>query len=188
MEVKNFIKYYNNLLTPVQVSAIIRTFNDYKFFPASVIGNGNSDEVRKEIRNTQNYGLDILKTYTETHWYHFINFRIIEAIKKYKEDVKGDFNITALYPLSLLKYETGGFYKKHVDSCKKIHRELSIIIFLNNDYEGGNLQFFNTEGEVYHEIKPSPGAVVIWPSNFMYPHAAQTVKEGTRFCFVSWAV
>ena len=31
-----------------------------------------------------------------------------------------------------------------------------------------------------------PGAVLIFPSNFMYPHKVEPVTKGTRYSYVSW--
>ena len=36
------------------------------------------------------------------------------------------------------------------------------------------------------EIKLKTGDILIFPSNFMYPHRVEPVKKGTRFSFVSW--
>ena len=30
------------------------------------------------------------------------------------------------------------------------------------------------------------GDILIFPSNFMYPHRVEPVKKGIRFSFVSW--
>ena len=170
MELKEFIKVYPNFLSPIQVSAFLRNFANYKFKDTSVVGAGATKEnyssnVDQNIRNAKDYNLNINRTFTET-----------------------DFRISLVQEVSLLKYEKGGFYKPHVDSCRAIHRELSIIIFLNNDFQGGYLKFYKPNGEVYYEVQPSPGSIVMWPSNFLYPHAADTVLEGTRFCIVSWVV
>jgi predicted 2-oxoglutarate/Fe(II)-dependent dioxygenase YbiX len=192
MELKEFIKVYPNLLSPIQVSAFLKTFNNYNFFDTTIVGDTNSDsfktEIDKTVRNTQDYNLNINKSITETHWYNYICAKIMRAVQRYKKDTIGDFRITYIKEVTLLKYEQGGFYKPHVDSCKEIHRELSIIIFLNNDFEGGYLKFYKPNGDIYFEVKPEPGSVVVWPSNFLYPHAATKVIKGTRFCIVSWVI
>tara|TARA_R100000700_G_scaffold30618_1_gene37629 strand:- start:13 stop:594 length:582 start_codon:yes stop_codon:yes gene_type:complete len=193
MELKEFIKVYPNFLSPTQVSAFLRNFSNYQFNDTTVVGAGATEKnhnsiVDKSIRKAQDYNLNINRTVTETHWYNYICAKIVKAVERYKIDTNGDFNISLVQEVSLLKYEKGGFYKPHVDSCRAIHRELSIIIFLNNDYQGGYLKFYKPNGEVYYEVQPFPGTIVLWPSNFLYPHAADTVLEGTRFCIVSWVV
>jgi predicted 2-oxoglutarate/Fe(II)-dependent dioxygenase YbiX len=38
--------------------------------------------------------------------------------------------------------------------------------------------------EVY-ELKA--GQLMVFPSNFLFPHKVETVTEGTRYSFASWA-
>lgn len=59
---------------------------------------------------------------------------------------------------------------------------LSIIVNLNDGYEGGELRFFDK-----HNLKLGKGDVVIFPSNFMYPHSVNTVTKNTRYSAVAWA-
>lgn len=58
---------------------------------------------------------------------------------------------------------------------------LTILGALNNDYEGGE---FILCGE---QIEFKAGEVLVFPSNFLYPHEIKPVKSGTRYSFVSWA-
>ena len=74
----------------------------------------------------------------------------------------------------------------HIHSMFDGHRKgvptLTILGGLNNDYKGGELVFW--EDEVL-ELKA--GEIMIFPSNFLYPHEVKLVTEGTRYSFVSWA-
>jgi len=36
------------------------------------------------------------------------------------------------------------------------------------------------------EIKFKKGELVIFPSNFLYPHEVKLVTKGTRYTYVSW--
>jgi predicted 2-oxoglutarate/Fe(II)-dependent dioxygenase YbiX len=63
----------------------------------------------------------------------------------------------------------------------KLHCD-HIYTSLNNDYTGGELVLW--EDEV---IDLPAGAVVVFPSNFLYPHEVRPVKTGVRYSFVSWA-
>ena len=58
---------------------------------------------------------------------------------------------------------------------------LTVLGGLNDDYEGGELMMF---GE--HCINLPTGAVVVFPSNFMFPHEVKPVKSGVRYSYVSW--
>lgn len=57
---------------------------------------------------------------------------------------------------------------------------LSLLGALNDDYQGGELYICN------QKIELKAGSLVIFPSNFMYPHEVKEVTSGTRFSYVSW--
>ena len=58
---------------------------------------------------------------------------------------------------------------------------LSVIGSLNDDYKGGELVMF--EDQI---IELGKGDIVLFPSNFLYPHEIKEVTEGIRYSFVSW--
>jgi len=59
---------------------------------------------------------------------------------------------------------------------------LSLLGVLNDDYEGGELIFWDDT-----EIELKGGSLLIFPSNFLYPHEVKPVKKGSRYSYVSWA-
>lgn len=93
----------------------------------------------------------------------------------------------------LLRYKLGGKYGEHADSetydpDKRLFyrisdRDISVLIYLNDDYDGGELTF-NRLNYRYH---PSAGDLVIFPSGNLYMHQAQPVTRGTKYALVSWA-
>lgn len=190
MELKDLIGQYQ-LLTPEHVSALLRTFKDKKEFEdAQVITSAFGDQgVDKNMRVVKNYALNHERSCTESSWLNFIGFLLKNISVKYFNDRSIPYDVTRIETVTLLKYSEGGFYKTHTDSGASTHRELSAIIFLNNDYEGGTLQFFEPNlKNLILEIKPEPGKVVLWPSNYLYPHQATPVIKGTRFTIVSWMI
>lgn len=67
------------------------------------------------------------------------------------------------------------------DGEKKGIPILSIIGILNDDYEGGNLIMFEDK-----KIDTKNGDLIIFPSNFLYPHEITPVTEGVRYSYTSW--
>lgn len=57
-----------------------------------------------------------------------------------------------------------------------------MLLYLNDDYEGGEL-CFPRQGIT---IRPEKGMVVMFPSNFQYPHQAFEVRKGVKYVVVSW--
>jgi len=121
--------------------------------------------------------------------------RVLDAIVRgYHRAVGGASDQLAWYEMpSILRYQAGGFYLSHSDSCihepedgnwyKILDRDLSLLIYLNDDFEGGGLTFkwFN-----FH-FKPKAGDLLIFPSDNRYEHQAEKVESGIRYCIASWA-
>jgi hypothetical protein len=91
--------------------------------------------------------------------------------------------------IRLNRYSSGTLMRPHIDHIHSLfdgHQKgipvLSMIGVLNDDYEGGELTFFEE-----YEIKTQIGDIIIFPSCFLYPHAIKEVTKGTRYSFVSWA-
>jgi hypothetical protein len=85
------------------------------------------------------------------------------------------------------KYSTGAYMGPHVDSIDKTADKsptISIVLYLNEDYEGGNICF----PEQGLDIKPKAGSMIIFPSYPPYYHDPKPVTKGTKymcpiFCF-----
>ena len=91
-----------------------------------------------------------------------------------------------LNQIDLLKYDIGGKYEIHTDHYSDSPRHLSIIMNLNNDYEGGDLIFTDQKNKEIKRLKLGKGTIVFFPSNFMYPHGIQPITKGTRYSIVAW--
>jgi hypothetical protein len=85
-------------------------------------------------------------------------------------------------PYNMLKYSGGQEYKAHYDGNTSIKRCVSAIVYLNNDYEGGHVEFTNFG----IKIKPEPGMLLLFPSNYAYTHIAHPVTSGTKYAIVTW--
>ena len=83
---------------------------------------------------------------------------------------------------NMLKYNGGNEYKAHYDGNTITHRSVSAIIYLNDDYEGGEVEFTNFGVK----IKPQSGMLLIFPSNYAYTHIAHPVISGTKYALVTW--
>lgn len=92
----------------------------------------------------------------------------------------------------VLRYEPGGYYVSHADSCQRDEetktwykvndRDLSLLMYINDDYTGGGLTFtrFNCR------FTPKVGDVLVFPSDHRYEHCAHVVDSGFRYAIVSW--
>lgn len=80
---------------------------------------------------------------------------------------------------SVLRYKAGEEYHLHIDEINS--RRVSAILFLNDNFEGGNVEFPRQKVT----IKPVTGTVILFPSNYAYPHRVLP-PDNTRYAVVTW--
>lgn len=183
MNLKDYIKTYNSI-PPKTVSKLVRWANQQSFNDAITLGG-----LDKKIRNVMECPLYVDKNNkTKTKWFNLFTKCFYNIFEVYKKDTNNNLiGVRYVLNINLLKYEKDYFYINHVDHAPDIPRTISFIIFLNNDYEGGELIFNFTNGEK-HIVKPEVGKVLVWPSTFMYPHQVNSVTKGTRYVVVGWVL
>jgi len=117
--------------------------------------------------------------------------KVWEAISQYiLTDFKNDYfnGWKGFTYIRFNRYREGKTMAKHCDHIhdmfdgeRKGIPTLSIVGLLNEDYEGGEFIMFDDM-----EIKLKQGDILIFPSNFLYPHKVNSVTKGIRDSFVSW--
>lgn len=60
---------------------------------------------------------------------------------------------------------------------------LSILAYLNDDYEGGELYFPDLD----YSIKPKKGMLILFPGSLHYQHGVTPVTSGTRYTLSQWS-
>ena len=102
------------------------------------------------------------------------------------ENTKNEF-ITKITRLRFNKYAPGSLMKEHHDHIHSIFDGnekgipiLSIVGNLNDDFEGS--EFICRD----KRVAMSKGDVIIFPSNFMFPHRVTSCLKGERISFVGW--
>ncbi len=92
----------------------------------------------------------------------------------------------------ILKYKPGGFYASHADAesydnqldawVKVLDRDWSLLLYLNDGYEGGEIKF----NKFNYQVKPKTGTLIYFPADGRYMHTALPVTAGERYALVSW--
>ena len=165
---KNFIKYMDLRCTS----------------KAQVLIDGKSVEDTSQ-RNVYDHGLDPEKPGEEIYIKILLDL-MQKALTEYCKTFTYLREVRA-QDINLLKYEKGNFYNTHVDAFHTVNRQLSFIINLNEDYTGGNLVFHNPmTKQPYSQTNLKEGDLIMFPSNFLYPHKILPITEGTRYSIVSW--
>ena len=86
------------------------------------------------------------------------------------------------------RYSPGQEMRNHCDHIHSLFDgerkgipTLSILGILNDEYEGGELIMCEDK-----KIDTKKGDLLIFPSNFLYPHKIAPVTKGVRYSYVSW--
>jgi hypothetical protein len=189
MEIKNFIKIYDEVLPWNVLSNLIRFAKD-SAFEETKIGGGIDFKTDFNVRRTYTLPMtNISNSITKTHWFNLLYCFFYKNLNQYKIDSNIlDYGFKDIIDIEILKYENTGFYTWHVDHFADIPRTMSCILLLNNDYEGGNLCFRNPDGSGEWEVDVKPNRMIIWPSTFLYPHTVKPVIKGKRYSVVAWAL
>jgi hypothetical protein len=189
MEINKFIKIYDEVLPWKVLSNLIRFANISKFKEAKIGGNEKS-KTDFNVRRTYTLPLSNLNNFfSNVHWFNLLHNYFNKNLIQYQLDANIlDYGFQNIFDIEILKYENTGFYTWHVDHFATVPRTMSCILLLNNDYEGGNLCFRNPDGSGEWEVEVKPNRMIIWPSNFLYPHTVKPVTKGTRYSVVAWAL
>ena len=140
--------------------------------------------INKKIRNVKGYQLNF-ETPTNIFYWNYIK-QEIERLYSYYKIKFPKMSSYKINQIDLLKYSAGGKYEVHTDHYTNSPRHLSIIMNLNNNYEGGDLIFTTQNEEEIKRLKLSAGSIVFFPSNFMYPHSIEPITKGKRYSIVAW--
>jgi hypothetical protein len=82
---------------------------------------------------------------------------------------------------NFIKYGESQHFMEHQDHGYSYNCVLSLVGYVNDDYEDGGL-YFRLQNL---DIKPKAGDLYVFPSNFMYPHQAKAVTKGTKYSIVT---
>ena len=142
----------------------------------------NYSGVSESPQSDQEFLRTDLKGYTSIPFSEIIKNCVIDYSDQF------NFKINRYSPLVVNKYEVGTKLIEHIDhktnyfdGKEKGIPILTVIASLNDDYQGGSLIICKDI-----EANLAAGDLVVFPSNFMFPHSISTIERGTRFSINQW--
>jgi len=111
-----------------------------------------------------------------------LHVELEEAIWDYRKSYS--LTLTANQGYLINKYGAGAEYKPHSDSGADKERILSLVLFMNTPEDGGGLRF-----PLFDKVIPcTEGKIILFPSNFVYKHAALPVMSSSlpKYSLVTW--
>ena len=171
----NIIKTFENFLSVEECDFILNKCKRELTLKAAEIYNDDSnDRYDKQIRKSSIAWISDLG---------FLNERLTSKLKE-------TFNINGMEVIGLgdfqfTEYKEGGEYNWHTDGNKTIYRDrfTSIVIQLNEGYNGGILQIKNIKRELV-SIENKIGTLYIFDSRLL--HRVTPIETGVRYSLVNW--
>lgn len=181
----SYFVYKTQVLTKEECDQIIEWSEESKLFESSKVGKfkiNNSIRKSKTIRIPDgNPFIDLILSK--------LNQAFLEYCENYLEDsylisIKESTHDGYFFePLQCTKYDESDYYRWHTDQGsdpKTICRLISFVLYLNDEFEGGYTEF------PFDKYKGKPGEVIIFPSNFLFPHCGQKITSGTKRIITTW--
>ena len=129
------------------------------------------EQLAKSSQNTQFN--DVYQIYSE----------VKSKLDKCVTDYCAPYNITMNYmeSINFVKYEKNQHFYYHADHGFSYVCVVSSVVYLNDDYEGGELSFYKLD----LKFKPSYGDIIMFPSTYIYAHASLPVTSGVKYSAVT---
>ena len=186
------INIYNNAISANDCNSIINTLESkltnsfspkYKWHGAMVT---ESDSVMSDARDCVDFKISSNgygprdQENSELYDMHKVAF---DSIHPNVQDYGQYWGVGISYyeAFNFVKYEGAGkHFNIHADHGPAYVTTVSVVAYLNDDYEGGEIYFPRFD----LTIKPKQGDVVVFPSTYVYEHASLPMKSGTKYSVV----
>ena len=150
---KNEIKSIKSFVDPEDAKLIIDLMDNLKI--KNKLSNERDDNTYRLYNSTEKTVIDFIKKYSKK----FIDGRDLYITE----------NLIAFY-------EEGSFMDAHVDAPDEVE-VVSTVIYLNDDYTGGELSFPEIENGYFYT--PEKYELVYFPTAYL--HGVNLVKSGKRY-------
>lgn len=107
----------------------------------------------------------------------------VANLRKCMSHYQSMYNLTMDYmeAINYVRYKPGQHFAVHSDSGFSYNCTVSSVMYLNDDYEGGELWFPFLD----LTYKPKAGDIVIFPSTYIYAHASKPITSGVKYSAVT---
>ncbi len=176
---------------------IINDYIDTLDFAVNTVFNRNGT-VREDTSIRSSTGTSMNENDVATKLLHE---KINNALIKYKNRLFNYDLVLDCYPvvgatgtssyreeIQVLEYTENQKYNWHYDACpdpnsKFYHRQISLVLYLKDDFEGGATKFKMLP---HYEYKPKAGYGLFFPSNWCFTHCSTPLESGKKRVAVTW--
>jgi hypothetical protein len=176
---------HEGLQLPERIETLATSFEDHEFFKWSEAQVGDSEVVR-DHRDCLDFKVSSyhMETFSQqmpdlANIYNEISSILYMCLNHYQQVFH--INMNYMEAINFVKYGPGQHFAVHADHGFSYSCVVSSVMYLNDDYEGGELWF------PYLDIKYKPeyGDIILFPSTYIYAHASLPVISGTKYSAVT---
>lgn len=176
------IVVYKNI--EMNIMPTILNFKDEDWSDEYVLHGSGVVDVDKEVRSTRSFEVphNLLKAQNQDLLE--ISNIITSSINEAEQDYFFDHFIEprSHQDFKILRYIEGDHFSSHSDDGGGTFRRVSTVYYINDDYQGGEIEFTRF-GILY---KPEAKDFIIFPSSYAYTHRVLPVTGGIRYAIASW--
>lgn len=183
--IEKYVKIYKNFLHKDFCNKLVKDIENISWQEHSFTKFNSPKKIKLSGKNELSTGYE--KQISTEH--KFIIDKLYTKIKQYIDELNFSW-FSGWRAYSLLRfnrYTKNKTMAKHCDHITSLFDNrggvpiLSVVILLNDNFKGGEFIMFNNK-----EYKLKTGDLLIFPSNFLFPHKVKPVKKGIRYSAVSW--
>jgi len=183
--IKDYVKVYENFLDKELCDSTIKSIESNEWKKHHYYTDRNDEKIT--------FDTDLSVCYPQNCNQEVINTKIWYAIEKYVLHDFEEFDPhfagwEGFSRVRFNRYDVTNEMRYHNDHIKSLFDGkrkgipiLSVVGALNDDYEGGDFLMWGDT-----KIELPAGSIMIFPSNFLYPHQVTPVTKGVRYSYVSW--
>lgn len=167
MKIGNGIYTFDDLFTSTEITQFLNLINNSS--------NEKPFFLNAEFKNSKLICPDIS---------HLIGQRVLSHFEnEHKYDYNESFNTCNIIYYSKIKIgqpfsihtDTGSYFNKSTNTCSRF----TILLYLNDDFNGGFTQFYNNDLKKTHCIIPKKNKTLLFDINLF--HSANPVESGTKY-------
>jgi predicted 2-oxoglutarate/Fe(II)-dependent dioxygenase YbiX len=183
MSILDYIQFSPGVVDDKLCDDVLAYYKEHAKWVSSTFSSGEGvlPESDKRVKMDE-YWIDQNQKY-----YHELKIYFRDAVMEYIDKYKM-IAPQAFTPFRMNHYPVNGFMESHIDNIHHSHGQeygyphLTALSLLNDDYEGGELELCDGR----YVAQRLRGSIIVFPSNFMYPHEVKKVTRGDRFSLMTW--
>ena len=185
-EYEDFIGSYSNFIDSFLCKNIIDTFDYYQNIGAVFC---SGEQFNNTCAGRFDWSIDLreMQAHMPDRPAEYLNQELGNAWNEYSIIFGNLRGTVPYYSLSqkVQKTPTGGGYHNwhHENGTERYSQRVAVwMIYLNDDYEGGETEF------LYYKkrIKPERGKLLIWPAGYTHTHRGNMVLSGNKYILTGW--